>query len=114
MAKKNLKIELVTDVKDNGELETKTYEAPKFIPFSKLIEATKKLEKLEDASESEAISAMFNVLVDLYNNQFTVQELMDGIDAREALDVIETNIGALAGGARQKQADRENLKVVTK
>ncbi|EGQ3068542.1 hypothetical protein I0P04_001895 [Staphylococcus pseudintermedius] len=112
--KKELKIELITDVKDNGELVTEVYKAPDFIPFSKLVNATKKLESLETATEVEAMIAMFEVLVDLYNNQFTLETLMNGLDARDALKVVETNIGALAGGVKQTQADRANLKAVTK
>lgn len=98
---KQLKIELVTDVKDNGELVTQTFEAPKFIPFSKLIDTTKKLEGLEEKSEMEAMQETFGVIVELYNGQFTVEQLMNGLDAREAVSVIQEQISVLTNGAAQ-------------
>lgn len=111
MAKKQMKIELVTDVKDNGELVKETFNAPNFIPFSKLIEVTKKLEGLEDKSEMDAMKETFQVVCDLYN-QFTVQELMDGLDSREAVSIIQENIQQLSGTSEAEQ--KANLQAVTK
>ena len=109
---KQMSIELVTDVKDNGEVETKVYKAPNFIPFSKLIQATTTLEGLEDKSEMEAMQETFKVVCDLYNNQFTVQELMDGLDSRNAVSIIQENIQQLSGTTEAEQ--KANLKAVTK
>ena len=109
---KQMSIELVTDIKDNGELETKVYKAPAFIPFSSLIQATTKLEGLEDKSEMDAMKETFQVVCDLYNNQFEVQELMDGLDSREAVSIIQGNIQQLAGTSEAEQ--KANLKAVTK
>src|SRR5699024_443749 len=108
MAKKQMKIELVTDVKDNGELVKETFNAPNFIPFSKLIEVTKKLEGLEDKSEMEAMEETFGAVVELYNHQFTVQQLMDGLDSREAVAVIKENIEYLSTGTNEKAKKEEN------
>ncbi|WP_305809139.1 phage tail assembly chaperone G [Staphylococcus epidermidis] len=117
MAKKQMKIELVTDVKDNGELVKETFNAPNFIPFSKLIEVTKKLEGLEDKSEMEAMEETFGAVVELYNHQFTVKQLMDGLDSREAVAVIQENIEYLSTGTTEKAKQAENksnLQAVTK
>ncbi|MGI2239323.1 phage tail assembly chaperone G [Staphylococcus cohnii] len=109
---KQMSIELVTDVKDNGELVTETYKAPNFIPFSKLIKATTALEGLEEKTEMESMEITFQVVCDLYNNQFTVQELMDGLDSRNAVSIIQENIQQLSG---QNEAEQQaNLKAVTK
>ncbi|OEK41308.1 phage tail assembly chaperone G [Staphylococcus saprophyticus] len=101
-----MKIELVKDVKDNGELETEVFYSPKFIPFSKLIRATKTLEKVEDKSEMEAIDEMFQVVADLYNNQFTAQELSDGLHAPDAVRVIRENIEFISTGELPEDAKK--------
>lgn len=119
MAKQNktMSIKLVTDVKDNGELVTKEYYTPNFIPFSKLMKATATLDKLEDKSEMEAMEVTFSIISDLYNNQFTVEELMDGLDSRVAVSVIEKNMEYLTSGVAEEENKAEqkaNLKEVTK
>lgn len=102
-------IELITDVKDNGEVETKVYFTPKFIPFSKLMQITDRLqeiEKLEEAdkeeknqSETETIKEMFKLVAeDIYNNQFTAEELMDGLHAPEAIKTVQEQIGFISEG----------------
>lgn len=105
MAKQNqtMSIELVTDVKDNGELVTKEYYTPNFIPFSKLMKATATLDKLEDKSEMEAMDEMMQVICDLYNNQFTTDQLMDGLHAPDAVRVIRENIEFISTGELPKK-----------
>lgn len=99
---KQMSIELIQDVNENGELVTKEYQTPKFIPFSKLMKATKKLEKLEDKSEMEAMDEMMQAICDLYNNQFTTEELMDGLHAPDAVRVIRENIEFISTGELPK------------
>lgn len=109
---KQMQIELVKDVKDNGELETEVFYSPKFIPFSKLIKATKTLEAVEDKPEMEAMDEMFQVVADLYNNQFTAQELMDGLHAPDAVKVIRENIEFISTGElpEDKEEDKKEDK----
>lgn len=99
---KQMSIELIQDVNENGELVTKEYQTPKFIPFSKLMKATEKLEKLEDKSEMEAMDEMMQVICDFYNNQFTTEELMDGLHAPDAVRVIRENIEFISTGELPK------------
>ena len=91
-------IELIKDVNENGEVETKVYFTPKFIPFSKLLELTKTLEAMEEKTEIEAMNDMFSVVVDLYNNQFTVEELQDGLHAPEAVATLQEQISFISEG----------------
>lgn len=100
---KQMSIELIQDVNENGELVTKEYQTPKFIPFSKLMKATKQLEKLEDKSEMEAMDEMMQVICDLYNNQFTPDQLMDGLHAPDAVRVIRENIEFISTGELPKK-----------
>ena len=46
--KEQTTIELVTKVKQNGEVETKTYKMPSFIPFSKLVNATEPFDGIDN------------------------------------------------------------------
>lgn len=91
-------IELIKDVNENGEVETKVYFTPKFIPFSKLLELTETLEAMEEKTEIEAMNEMFNVVADLYNNQFTVKELQDGLHAPEAVATLQEQISFISEG----------------
>lgn len=100
---KQMSIELIQDVNENGELVTKEYQTPKFIPFSKLMKATKQLEKLEDKSEMEAMDEMMQVICDLYNNQFTPDQLMNGLHAPDAVRVIRENIEFISTGELPKK-----------
>jgi hypothetical protein len=95
---KEMSIELVTNVNEDGSVETQEYKTPTFIPFSKLMKATKKLEALEDKSEMEAMDEMFEVICDLYNNQFTVKQLTDGLHAPDAVRIIQENIEFISTG----------------
>lgn len=100
---KQMSIELIQDVKEDGELVTKEYKTPKFIPFSKLMKATKKLEKIEEKSEMEAMDEMMEVICDLYDNQFTAQELMDGLHAPDAVNIIKENVEFISTGELPKK-----------
>lgn len=103
-------IELITGEKENGEFETKVYFTPKFIPFSELMNLFKKLEdieKLEKESEFEAIQEMFKVVAeDIYKEQFTAQELMDGLHAPEAVPALQEQIQFISEGKLSEENDK--------
>ncbi|MEP9852106.1 hypothetical protein ABDK10_05325 [Staphylococcus aureus] len=100
---KQMQIDLVKEVKDNGDVITESFKTPKFIPFSKLMKATKKLEKLEEKSEMDAMDEMLEVICDLYNNQFTPDQLMDGLHAPDAVRIIRENIEFISTGELPKK-----------
>ena len=107
---KQMSIDLITDVKEDGELVTTTYKTKGFIPFSKLMKITKKLEGMDKLSEQEAMEETFKVICeDLYENQFTVEQLMDGLHAPDAAKVIEENITFLSTGELPKK-EKEDKK----
>ena len=105
---KQMSIELITDVKEDGEVVVTTYKTKGFIPFSKLMKITKKLEGMDKLSEQEAMEETFKVICeDLYENQFTVEQLMDGLHAPDAAKVIEENISFLSTGELPKKEDKK-------
>lgn len=99
---KQMTIELVTEVKENGELVTQEFKTPIFIPFSKLIKITKELQGLEDKSEMEAMEEMAKVICDLYNKQFTPEQLMDGLHSPDAVRIIKENVEFISTGELPK------------
>lgn len=107
---KQMSIELITDVKEDGEVVVTTYKTKGFIPFSKLMKITKKLEGMDKLSEQEAMEETFKVICeDLYENQFTFDQLMDGLHAPDAAKVIEENITFLSTGELPKK-EKEDKK----
>lgn len=115
---KLMSIELVTKVKDNGEVETKTFYRPSFTPLAKMEVIDKKIQGMNEVeTDFEAMKMTAEVIVYLYNNQFTVDELMNGIDLANAGEVFEENIGYITKGATAKKENdeqKQNLEKVTK
>ncbi|WP_436952435.1 phage tail assembly chaperone G [Staphylococcus shinii] len=115
--KEQMTIELVTKVKQNGEVETKTYKMPSFIPFSKLVNATESFDGIDNKSEFETMKIMGDLISELYNKQFTPEQFMDGVDIREIGEVVEKQMTFLTSAfadEADKQEQKENLKEVTK
>lgn len=104
-------IKLVTEVKENGEVETKTYLTQGFIPFRLLYEATDIMAGLEEKSEMEAMEIMLDFVVRIYNGQFTKDELLDGLESGKAVEEIQSQIEFIASGevAKEKQAELKKL-----
>lgn len=108
-------IELIKDVDEKtGELNTKVYFTPKYIPFSKLMALTEKLESMEEKTEVEAMNEMFKVVAeDIYNGQFTVEELQDGLHAPEAVATLQEQIAFISEG-KLTEANEARLKELLK
>lgn len=106
-------IELIKDVDENGELKTEVYFTPKFIPFSKLMDLTEKLEAMEEKTETEAMHEMFQVVADLYDNKFTVEELQNGLHAPEAVSTLQEQIAFISEG-KLTEANEARLKELLK
>lgn len=110
-------IELITSEKENGEFETKVYFTPKYLPFSELMnlfEKVEEIEKTEEDSGTNSIQEMFKLVAeDIYKNQFTVQELMDGLHAPEAMTEIRAQIQFVSQG-EQSEENEKRLKQLLK
>lgn len=104
-------IKLVTGVKEDGTLETKTYLTQGFIPFRLLYEATDIMSGLEEKSEMEAMEIMLDFVVRIYDNQFTKDQLLDGLESGKAVEEIQSQIEFIASGevAKEKQAELKKM-----
>lgn len=110
-------IELITGEKENGEFETKVYFTPKHLPFSELMNLFEKVEEIEKTEEDSGINniqEMFKLIAeDIYKNQFTVQELMDGLHAPETMPEIKAQIQFVSQG-EQSEENEKRLKQLLK
>ncbi len=92
--KRNM-IELVKEVKE-GEVVTETYLTPVFIPLSTVYQAldlTNEMGKVKLENEREMIEKLADfVTKDVYNNQFTKEQLMNGLHAPEAIDILKEQV----------------------
>lgn|SRR5699024_6584765 len=99
------KIELVTEVVENDkgeqELVKETYHYPIFVKGSLVKRAIKlgvELEKSTEAIDEDIIDKLAKFAVELYGNRFTVEELIDGIDASELVDTLVSILSSVMGG----------------
>ncbi|MGY0692987.1 phage tail assembly chaperone G [Virgibacillus sp. FSP13] len=93
---KSKSITLVTDVKKD-DLETKTFQYPFFVKgvfTKKAIDLGAELEENEFVVPGDLFDRITSFIVELYNKQFTSDELTNGIDAGK---IIETYISILMG-----------------
>ena len=107
-------IKLVTEIKEDGNHEVKTFVTPSFIPFKMLYEATDLMAGLDEKSEREAMDVMLNFVVKIYNNQFTVDELIDGLSAPTAVEEIQKQIEFVASGQIDADRKKELNKILKK
>lgn len=91
---KRSKIELVTEVKE-GEVVTKTFLTPPFLPMSVVYEGLDVADAIEnsDLSEREKLEKMAIFTADtLYKGQFTPEELTDGLHGPEAIEKLQEQL----------------------
>ena len=106
--KRNI-IELVKEVKE-GEIITQTYYTPPFIPLSvtyQAIDLTAKMEKGTRENEKMLIDELVNFVVnDVYKNQFTKEELENGLHAPTAMDVLSEQLLFVARGYQSSETKK--------
>ncbi|WP_260399899.1 phage tail assembly chaperone G [Peribacillus simplex] len=90
--KRNM-IKLVKEVKE-GEVITETYLTPVFIPFSVVYEAVDIQEDIDKntLTEKELFDKMIDIVANkIYNKQFTIQDLLNGLHAPDAIQPSRTS-----------------------
>ncbi|MBQ6447261.1 MAG: hypothetical protein IJJ10_07345 [Bacillus sp. (in: Bacteria)] len=108
--KRNI-IVLVKEVKE-GEVVTETYVTPVFIPLSVVYEAIDLTQEMfktgEDAtSEKEMIDKLIDFVTNkVYKNQFKKEDLINGLHAPEAINVLQEQILFIAQGRQTEEAKK--------
>ncbi|WP_226677194.1 phage tail assembly chaperone G [Mesobacillus jeotgali] len=104
--KRNM-IELVKDVKE-GEIITEKYLTPVFIPLSVIYQAidlTAEMENITRENEKEMIDKLIDFVAnDVYKGQFTKDDLINGLHAPDAINVLQEQIIFIARGQQTDEA----------
>jgi hypothetical protein len=104
--KRNM-IELIKEVKE-GEIVTEKFLTPVFIPFSIIYEA---LDMIEEINKSKTEKDLLDKMIDfvatrIYNNQFTKEELFNGLHAPDASRVLYEQILFITQGAQSDETKK--------
>ncbi|WP_026581020.1 phage tail assembly chaperone G [Bacillus sp. J33] len=106
--KRNM-IELVKEVKE-GEIVTQKYLTPVFIPLSvvyQAIDLSADMEKISRTNEKEMIDKLLDFVAnDVYKGQFTKDELMNGLHAPDAIDVLQQQILFISRGQQSDETKK--------
>lgn len=107
-------IKLIEKMNENGEPQFKTYITPAFIPFRTMYEATDVKDELEggELTERQQMDLMLDMVVSIYGNQFTRDQLIDGLHAPETLQALNEQIDWVAQGRMNEERKKELMKYV--
>lgn len=119
MAKRNF-IKLV-QVDKKGNLETDTEGNPKYdtfltptqIPFRKIYDAADLMDTQEEAkSTKENMDEMLDMVVDIYNKQFTKDDLLDRLHAPDAVEELQGQIEFIAQGQMGEERQKKLAQMI--
>ncbi len=106
--KKNA-IVLVKEVKE-GEIVEATYFTPAFIPLSvvyQAIDLSNELSKVTSATEKDMIAKMVDFVTnDIYKNQFTKEELENGLHAPDAIQTLREQVIFIMRGQQSDESKK--------
>ncbi|RAI79297.1 hypothetical protein BFS35_012110 [Macrococcoides goetzii] len=107
-------IKLVKDVKDDKPVFD-TYLTPTFIPFRKMYDAADVQDEIENnksLTEKQQMDIMLDMVVDIYNKQFTRDQLLDGLHSPDAGQELMSQIEWVAQGKMDEERKKELAKMV--
>ena len=98
----------VTDTEGNAKFDT--FITPTQIPFRKIYDAADLMDGASDVEKSaqENIDEMLNMVVDIYNHQFTKDDLLDRLHAPDAVEELQQQIEFIAQGQME---DRKSTRL---
>ena len=102
----------VTDSEGNAKFDT--YITPTQIPFRKIYDAADLTDGTSDESTSaqENIDQMLDMVVDIYNNQFTKDDLLDRLHAPDAVEELQQQIQFIAQGQMDDERKKQLAKMI--
>ena len=104
--KRNM-IELIKEVKE-GEIITEKYLTPIFIPFSVVYEALDMIAEIDKSkTEKDLLDKMIDfVATRIYNNQFTKENLINGLHAPDSTTILYEQIIFITQGAQNDETKK--------
>lgn len=108
-------IQLVKEVKKDGEVLFETFVTPHFIPFRLVYSSIDALAKADDpdTTESEALHELMIMVCDIYDNQFSSDDLLDKLHSPNALEELRGQVEFVAQGKMDEER-KKNLKAMLK
>src|SRR5699024_5175211 len=102
----------VTDTEGNAKYDT--FITPTQIPFSKIYDATDIIDGVSDENTSaqENIDQMLDMVVDIYNNQLTKDDLLDRLHAPDAVEELQEQIEFIAQGQMDEERKKELARII--
>lgn len=102
----------VTDTEGNAKYDT--FITPTQIPFRKIYDAADLMdgESEENASAKENFDQMLDMVVDIYNNQFTKDDLLDRLHAPDAVEELQGQIEFIAQGQMDEERKKELARII--
>ena len=102
----------VTDTEGNAKYDT--FITPTQIPFRKIYDAADLMdgEGEGDKSSKEGFDEMLDMVVDIYNNQFTKDDLLDRLHAPDAIEELQQQIQFIAQGQMDDERKKELARII--
>ena len=102
----------VTDSEGNAKFDT--YITPTQIPFRKIYDAADLMDGASDENTSalENIDQMLAMVVDIYNDQFTKDDLLDRLHSPDAVEELQQQIQFIAQGQMDEERKKELAKMI--
>lgn len=120
MAKRNfIKLTQINDKKEpitdsEGNPKHDTYLTPTQIPFRKIYDAADLMDGAsnETASAQQNMDQMLDMVVDIYGNQFSKDDLLDRLHAPDAVEELQQQIEFIAQGQMDDERKKELAKMI--
>lgn len=102
----------ITDSEGNAKFDT--FITPTQIPFRKIYDAADLMDEASDEEKSaqENIDQMLDMVVDIYNKQFTKDDLLDRLHAPDAVEELQGQIEFIAQGQMDEERKKELAKMI--
>lgn len=107
-------IKLIKEVKKDGTPVFDTYLTPTQIPFRKIYDAADFMDgaSSEEATAQQNMDQMLDMVVNIYDNQFTKDDLLDGLHAPDAVEELREQISFIAQGQMDEERKKELAKLI--
>lgn len=100
----------------NGNFKFDTYFTSNFIPYRKIYEATEIVEgknnEGEELSEKDMTDRMFDFVINIYNNQFTRDDILDRLHSPDASGEIRAQVEFVAAGQMDEERKKQLAKMI--
>lgn len=105
-------IKLIKEEKD-GKVIYDTYLTPAFIPLRKMTQAIEFMSNKEsEEDDAQMFFKMIDMVVDIYDNQFTKDDVLDRLHAPDAIRELQSQIQFVSEGQMSDERKKELAKMV--